>query len=217
MGYLTEKFETMKSDSGKTVVKHPIYGPYYEKHLEPFRDKPIILVEIGTGHGGCLQVWKDYLGSKAMIYGIDHKGELFYEEPRIKHYLADQHDKISLEAIPIQNIDIFIDDASHESPATITTFEVFFPRMISGGLYIVEDVGTAYRVVDYCGGYRKPGSFIEYCKDMVDWLQRNEWAELIPPTEALQKATAHLIPNNPLFSSIKSVTFYMGMIIIEKA
>lgn len=217
MGYLQESFINMKSGYGKEFNKHEHYASIYEEYLSRFIDKEVILVEIGTGRGGSLQVWKHFLGPKAKIYGIDHKWQLFYTEDQIiDNYIADQFDIESLKNVPIPELDIFIDDASHNSQGQINTFEVFFPRMRSKGVYIVEDTGTSYRVKEYGGGYRKPGSFIEYCKDIVDFLHINEWGELIPTKDYLKLATAHLIPNNPLFNTIEAITFYNGMVIIKK-
>jgi hypothetical protein len=217
MGYLQESFKNMDSGFGKLFHKNECYADVYEQWLTPFIGKDAIVVEIGTGRGGSLQVWKHFLGPKAKIYGIDHKGELFYTEDQIiANYIADQRDIESLRNVPIPELDIFVDDASHENQPQINTFEVFFPRMRKGGVYIVEDVGTSYRVHEYGGGYRKPGTFMEYCKDMADWLQINEWGELIPTSPPLREATKHIIPNNSLFNSVESVSFYMGMIIIRK-
>lgn len=217
MGYLQERFTAMVSDQGKSVVKHEFYADIYEQWLTPFVNKEITLIEIGTGRGGSLQVWKAFLGPKAMIYGLDRSDVLFYEEDRIKHFKADQFNRESLEAVPIRDISIFIDDASHNSRGQINTFEVFFPRMRPKGLYIVEDVGTSYRAnKEYEGGYRKPGSFIEYCKDIVEMLYINEWGELIPTIDYMLAMTSHFIPNNNLFKTVESVTFYNGIVIIKK-
>lgn len=217
MGYLQESFAKMESGFGKQFCKNEFYADIYEEWLTSFIDKDVTVVEIGTGRGGSLQVWKHFLGPKAKIYGIDHKGELFYTEDQIiANYLADQFDIESLKKVPIDNIDIFIDDSSHNSQGQINTFEVFFPRMKPGGLYIVEDIGTSYRFAEYGGGYRKPGSFIEYCKDMEDWLQVNEWKELIPITEPLRNACSHIVPNQPIFNSVGAVIFHTGIVIIRK-
>ncbi len=219
MGYLVDTFPTYKAGrngEGKPFYKNNDFAPVYEEVLTRFQGKDVVLVEIGTGHGGCLQVWKDYLGPKAMIYGIDHKGELFFEEERIKHFLADQKDRTELSNVPISEIDIFIDDASHVNEYQINTFEIFFPRMRSGGLYIVEDVGTSYRVANYGGGYRKHGTFVEYCKDIVDVIYMNEWRDLIPAEPQTRAMVEHIIPMNPLFGSVETIAFYNGMVVIRK-
>ena len=221
MGYLQDIFPMYNSEmdgSGKGFYKHGLYADVYEELLTPYIDKEITLVEIGTGRGGSLQVWKKFLGSKVKIYGIDHKGELFYTEPQIiDNFLADQSNKEALEKIPLNNIDVFIDDASHESLPTINTFEVFFPRLNSKGLYIIEDVGTAYRK-DYGGGFRSQKSYMEYFKHIVDILNINEWGELLPTQKNMREIIEDLIPINSMsiLALVDKISFYMGMIVVRK-
>ena len=218
MGYLQEAFANRESGFGRYFDKQGCYADVYEELLTPFKDKDIILVEIGISHGGSLQVWKHFLGSKVKIYGIDNKIQTFYTEDQIiDNYFADQLDIESLKKVPIPEIDIFIDDASHISKGQINTFEVFFPCMRSNGLYIVEDIGTSYRE-DYGGGFRKYDSFIEYCKNIIDVLQINEWGAIIPQADNMKSVVGHLIPiyDNILFEKVKSVTFYVGQVVIQK-
>ena len=47
------------------------YFPIYEQFLAPYRGRPCTLLEIGVSHGGSLQMWRDHLGSKSRIVGID--------------------------------------------------------------------------------------------------------------------------------------------------
>ena len=218
MGYLQEAFANRDSGFGRYLEKQGCYADVYEELLTPFKDKDIVLVEIGISHGGSLQVWKHFLGSKVKIYGLDIKTETFYiEDQIIDNYWVDQLDIESLKKVPIPEIDIFIDDASHISRGQINTFEVFFPRMRSGGLYIVEDIGTSYRF-DHGGGFRKQDSFIEYCKGIIDVLQFNEWGAIIPQQENMKSVVGHLIPiyDNYLFEKVESITFYVGQVVIKK-
>lgn len=46
------------------------YFDIYERHFEKFIGKGINILEIGVSHGGSLQMWKDYFGDKAMIFGL---------------------------------------------------------------------------------------------------------------------------------------------------
>jgi len=219
MGYLLDTFTKRESGFGRSFDKHPCYAEVYEEWLAPFKDKDVVLVEIGIGWGGSLQVWKHFLGPKAKIYGLDiQEGSFYTEDQIVGNYRVDQLDIESLEKVPIPEIDIFIDDASHISKGQINTFKVFFPRLRSNGLYIVEDIGTSYRFENYGGGFRKQGSFIEYCKDIIDVLQINEWGAIIPQAENMKSVVGHLIPiyDNILFGKVKSVTFYVGQVIIKK-
>lgn len=49
----------------------------------------------------------------------------------------------------------------------ITTFEEVYHHVNVDGVYLVEDTATSY-MSDFGGGFRKPGTFIEFVKQLVD-------------------------------------------------
>ena len=56
-----------------------------------FRDTEVNIVEFGISQGGSLQMWKDYFGPKANIYGVDinpHCKSL--EEEQVQIFIGDQ-------------------------------------------------------------------------------------------------------------------------------
>jgi predicted O-methyltransferase YrrM len=60
------------------------------------------------------------------------------------HYGIDQADKDALakvldDELGNESIELVIDDASHIYEATLASFEVIFPRLKEGGLFIIED------------------------------------------------------------------------------
>ena len=218
MGYLLDRFVEMKSDQGKTIWKHAFYAPIYEEWLNKYVGTEAVLLELGVGKGGSPQVWQSYLGEKAQVIGLDCDPALFYEDPKVKFLVANQYDRESLKACPVKDFDVFIDDGSHLSSATIATFEEMFPRLKNGGLYIIEDVGTSYRKCDFGGGFRKQGTLIEYFKDAIDILQSNEWGTALPKEVNMRETMAAYLPieNYDLLSNISAVTIYTGMIIVKK-
>lgn len=202
MSNLQEYFSGYKSDEGRGIYKAPGYAKIYEPLLESFRNKPVVLVEIGIGYGGCLQMWKKYLGLEAMIYGIDKVDRLLYEEERIKCFLGDQGDREFLKEVAhkIPNIDILIDDGSHRSSDQIASFEELFKNIKPGGVYVVEDIHTSYREL-YGGGYKKEGTFIEYCKHLIDSMYYTE----IKGVELNERGYR-----------IEMISFYKGITVIKK-
>jgi hypothetical protein len=50
-----------------------------------------------------------------------------------------------------------------------------------GGVYVVEDIHTSY-LGRWLGGYRKPGTFVEHVKEIVD--DANQWWHQQRPTLA---------------------------------
>lgn len=83
-----------------------------------------------------------------------HKGKPLQLGPRRKHVhlfraemkqLETKFDKVkelgrSGVGLPAQNIDVLIDDADHFKSTQIANFRLWFPRVRTGGIYIIEDI-----------------------------------------------------------------------------
>jgi hypothetical protein len=148
------------------------YFDIYHRHFERFRGKPVVVLEFGVYHGGSLQMWRDYFGRKATVIGVDidpRCKEL--EEKDVRIFIGDQEDRAFLRGLAgeIGPIDVLIDDGGHTMGQQIATFEEMYPAMTEDGVYLAEDLHTSYWE-RYGGGYRRPGTFIEYCKGLIDQL-----------------------------------------------
>lgn len=142
------------------ILKWHHYFDIYHNHFCRFREKNVKLLEIGVYQGGSLQMWKNYLGSNAKIYGVDVNPRCKeLEEDQIQIFIGDQTDRGFLRKLreEIGTIDIVIDDGGHTMIQQITTFEELFPFVGEVGVYLVEDLHTSYWE-DYGGGYQKDGS-----------------------------------------------------------
>lgn len=174
----------MKPNDGSTLVdffenhehrmihKWMHYFEIYERHFQQFRGKDMSLLEFGVLHGGSLQMWKHYFGAQARITGVDINprcAEL--AEERIEIVLGDQEDRQSLRNICLTHpkFDIIIDDGGHTMTQQITTFQELWFHLADGGVYLCEDTHTSYWPA-FGGGHRKPGTFIEYTKTLLDQL-----------------------------------------------
>ena len=51
-----------KRHEGRVIHKWMHYFEIYERHFAPYRGRAPVVVEVGVGEGGSLQMWKDYLG-----------------------------------------------------------------------------------------------------------------------------------------------------------
>ena len=71
------------------------------------------------------------------------------------------------------------------------------------GVYICEDVHTSYWRT-HQGGLRQPGTFIEYCKHLIDRL--HAWY-VDPSTQESNESFARMT---------WSICFYDSMVVIEK-
>lgn len=189
----------------RLIHKWMHYFEIYDRHFSTFRNRPLSLIEFGVSHGGSLQMWKNYFGSQAKIYGVDiNPACVSVAEENIHILTADQEDRESLRMIKnlLPKFDIIIDDGGHTMTQQINTFEEMYEHLKDGGIYLCEDVHTSY-FADFGGGYRKPGTFVEYSKRLIDQL--NAWYST-EPDFAVDAFTRNTF----------SMHFYDSIIVIEK-
>lgn len=194
-----------RQNQERLIHKWIHYFDIYHRHFARFRKKPIVVLEFGVSHGGSLQMWRNYFGWRAKIYGVDI-------DPRCKKlesfgtriFIGDQEDRAFLRSIAakIGPVDILIDDGGHTMSQQIATFEELYPRMSPNGVYLVEDLHTSYWA-SHGGGYRRTGTFIEYAKNLSDQL--NAWHSQ-EPGFAVDEFTR----------STRSMHFYDSIIVFER-
>lgn len=173
------------NNNGRVIHKWTHYFPIYEAHFKRFENRPVTFLEIGCGKGGSMQLWKRYLGPFAQIVGIDvNAGCRAYEEEQIAIRIGDQKDTRFLESVleEFGAPDVVLDDGSHIMNDIAATFRFLYPRTAPDGVYLVEDLHTAYWE-EYGGGLGREGSFIELCKTLVDELNADHARGQIPVTE----------------------------------
>ncbi len=169
----------------RIIHKWKHYFPIYERHFKDFVYKPVTFIEIGCGQGGSLQMWKRYFGPHARIIGIDiNPGCKMFEEDQIEVYIGPQQDYQFLQGLidEVGAPDIVLDDGSHVMSHIIASFQFLYPQMARNGIYMVEDLHTAYWE-EYEGGLRNPSTFIELCKNLIDELNADHTRGAQPPTE----------------------------------
>ena len=158
------------NNTGRVIHKWQHYFEIYDRHFSAYRNKEIVILEIGVFQGGSLQMWKNYFGPKAKIYGIDiDPGCKQYEEENIEIFIGSQSDKNFLTEVKskMPEIDILIDDGGHTMNQINTSFLELFDHVKEDGIYAIEDLHTSYWL-DYGGGYKRMGTFIELSKNIVD-------------------------------------------------
>jgi len=168
-----EKYFT--ENTGRQITKWKHYFEIYDRHFSRYRGTDVHVVEFGVSQGGSLQMWKQYFGLNAKIFGIDINPNCKkLEEEQIEIFIGDQEDRIFLKALAekIPRIDILIDDGGHAMKQQINTFEELFSCIDKNGVYLCEDMHTSYRTA-FGGGYKKRGTFIEYSKNFIDYI--NAW------------------------------------------
>lgn len=78
--------------------------------------------------------------------------------------------------------DIVLDDGSHIMQHVLASFSFLYDRTSPTGVYMVEDLHTAYWP-EYGGGLRREGSFIEIAKGLIDELNADHSRDALVPTE----------------------------------
>lgn len=191
------------------------YTPHYARHFEPLRDRPLTILELGIGGyanpakgGGSLRIWK-HLFRRAMIFGVDIYDKSPLREGRIHTVQGDQSDPYFLTSLAgeIGPIDIVIDDGSHRCADVISAFHALYPRVVSGGLYVIEDLQTSYWP-GYGGSDERlddPTTSMGFLKRLLDGLHHRECE--LPDGHVAAEAASTLV----------GAHFYHNLAFLEKA
>jgi hypothetical protein len=194
-----------KNNKDRLIHKWNHYFDVYDRHFHRYRNRNVVIVEIGVFQGGSLQMWKNYFGQEAKIYGVDLNPNCKrLEEANIQIYIGSQSDRQFLQelAAKLPPIDILIDDGGHKMDEQIITFEELFDKIKPDGVYLCEDLHTSYRI-GYGGGVKRRGTFIEYSKNFIDYI--NAWHSEQSSLQVTNfTRTAH------------SLHFYNSILVIEK-
>ena len=198
--------EIFNDHQGRLIHKWDHYFEIYEKYFSKWRGQKLNILEIGVSQGGSLQLWKEYFGDAANIFAIDINPECKkFEAESTKIFIGSQSDRRFLAEVMDQMpaLDIIIDDGGHTMEQQKVSFEMLYSKVKDGGLYIVEDTHTSYWY-EFHGGIKKPGTFIEYSKDMVDSLYGDHIID------------KDKIAQNELTRNINAITFYDSIVVFEK-
>ncbi|MBN1267057.1 MAG: class I SAM-dependent methyltransferase [Anaerolineales bacterium] len=169
-GHNSELLEFFASNKEYVVHKWHHYIPLYDRYFSSFRGRKIRFLEIGVGQGGSLQMWRKYFGDEAIIFGIDIN-------PKCEKFnglagqvrIGSQTDGLFLESVvkEMGGVDIVLDDGSHHMAHFPVTLKYLFPLLKYGGIYMIEDLHTAYWK-RFGGGYRAMTNFFAFIMDLVD-------------------------------------------------
>ncbi|MEM7801480.1 MAG: class I SAM-dependent methyltransferase [Chloroflexota bacterium] len=198
-----EKF--FEANQGRLIHKWTHYFEIYDRHFSRFKGSDVHVVEFGVSQGGSLQMWQNYFGPDAKIFGIDINPHCKqFEDEQVKIFIGDQEDKGFLNSLAkqIPRIDILIDDGGHSMTQQINTFEALFDKIEPRGIYLCEDTHTSYWA-KFGGGYKRRGTFLEFSKNFIDYLH------------AWHSKTKHLSVST-FTKSVHSLHYYDSILVIEK-
>jgi len=191
-------------NQGRLIHKWHHYFEIYHRHFARFRGRSPVVLEVGVFQGGSLQMWREYFGRGCTIVGIDvNPGCKRFEDEATTILIGDQADPAFLADVRrrFPRVDILIDDGGHVMEQQIITFGELYHHLQPSGVYLCEDVHTSY-LPSYGGGLRRPGTFIEFSKALIDGLH----AWYMPQDSRIDAFTR----------GTYSIIFYDSIVVIER-
>jgi len=195
------------------------YFEIYERFLSPIRRINPVVVEIGIELGGSVEMWRDYFGPTARIYGIDiDPAARKHEDILTKVFTGDQQDRNFLRGVirEIGRPDVVIDDGGHTANQQIAAFEELYPALSDHGLYIVEDTHTSL----WRGSFmdrQDQQSFLQYsfarCAQLMEWTGKRENFEILGSDQS--ESLANTV--SEFCRTTKAISFFDSMIVYERA
>jgi hypothetical protein len=162
------------SHVGEGVHKRHHYFPLYELYLRRWRNQPLRFLEIGVSKGGSLEMWRQYFGPQAQIYGLDINPACSRFNGQFGQVrIGSQDDPVFLNAIvdEMGGVDVVLDDGSHIMSHIRTSFLTLFPRLSEGGSYIIEDLHTSYWN-EFGGGVNESANFYNFIRELIDDMHK---------------------------------------------
>ncbi|NSX54781.1 hypothetical protein HRQ87_08205 [Sulfitobacter sp. 1151] len=172
---LTDLADGFGSDKGSS--KHR-YTELYQMLFLPFRKRKINFLEMGLLIGGpehgidkdrktndlpSVRMWLEFF-EKANVHGLDVSDFSWFHHDRFKFFRCDMgvRENIRKAAEQMPDMDIIIDDASHASHHQQFAFLELFPKLKSGGLYIIEDMRWQPPAMEQTGITKTAQLFYEF-------------------------------------------------------
>jgi SAM-dependent methyltransferase len=186
------------------------YFDVYYRYFAKYAGKEVHFLEVGVQSGGSIELWKAFFGPGLHYYGVDinpYTKPLFESQgpPRIKVFVGSQSDRAFWQSQVLPNVpklDIVLDDGGHTMEQQIVTFEEIYKHVKPEGIYVVEDCATSYNG-GYGGGYRKPNTWIEYSKSLIDTALHADYFN-------------NGINRTSVTESTMSIAYYDQMVVFEK-
>jgi hypothetical protein len=188
---------------GPGIWKWEHYFDIYDRHFRRFRGRETHLLEIGIYSGGSLDMWRDYFGPAARIYGVDIEPSCrAYESESVRVFIGDQADRAFWRKFrsDVPLLDIVIDDGGHLPEQQKVSLEELLPHLRPGGVYLCEDVHGA------------PNEFASYAHGLAQKL--NAFDAIVENRDDDERRL--VCPSTTFQSDIASIHFYPFVVVVEK-
>ena len=135
----------LKYGTDKSTKEHN-YLTFYEKRLSALRNDKFVMFEIGVLNGGSLKTWGEYF-QNATIVGMDINPDVAKFAAENKHILiadASRGETADEATNKFGRPLIVLDDGSHYWHHQIESLRYFWPKILPGGMFIMEDLHTSF-------------------------------------------------------------------------
>jgi hypothetical protein len=199
-------YSRLFSMESEGCLKWSHYSTVYDELFDSYRNRfDLKVLEIGVQYGGSQRILKQYFHDSATIMGIDIDRSCLDLDTGTQIRIGNSRDKKFLLSTieEMGGVDIIIDDGSHRSSDQKISFEILFPLLSNGGIYIVEDLEHSY-FWESGGIPFLPSTFWNYAKRTTELL--NNTFRIYPKLGTLK------LEHSDLFS----IKFYPQLIAFQK-
>jgi hypothetical protein len=147
-------------------------------------------------------MWKDYFGARCRVYGVDIQESCkAYEDEHVRIFIGDQQDRNFWIAFKkeVPALDIVVDDGGHQFEQQIASLEELLPHLRPGGVYLCEDVHSAFN------------RFAFYVSGMIHGLNVGKIAN-----KPHDQERAQVLTTSGFQSMIDSMHFYPFIAVLKK-
>lgn len=195
------------------------YTEIYSELLHDYRDKKVLITQIGSSTQDTPTVWESFLPhSEIHLLDLEGKNKQYH---RIYVHSFKKYDRSLLEQLLKKwgAIDIFIDNGQFPHADQLEMLEMIFPQLKLGGIYIIENTQSSYWQTLGGGGSPEmplsaPTSLIENLKLKIDDLlysaARTQIADPKKTPDHIRKDFTHWQRD------LKWISFYKGLVVLKK-
>ena len=126
----------------KKILSHN-YSVFYEKYFKNLKNNRMNILELGSHEGKSIASFYFYFSNAGLIGANINPFQMKYSSKRISELFVDVSSERSLKSLYnylTLDLEIIIDDASHNIKDILITLSIFFKKLKSGGCYVIEDL-----------------------------------------------------------------------------
>ena len=126
----------------KKILSHN-YSVFYEKYFKNLKNNRMNILELGSHEGKGIASFYFYFSNASLIGANINPFQMKYSSKRISELFVDVSSERSLKSLYnylTLDLEIIIDDASHNIKDILITLSIFFKKLKSGGCYVIEDL-----------------------------------------------------------------------------